>query len=85
MSYSISRCKFEDVCININDKNKINIIYARFDNTFDFEVFKKNCFDCVYYYIILLINLENKRAISKKFLIHRCVMLIIFKKVYISI
>ena len=50
-----------------------------------FKISKENCSDCVYRHIIFSINLENERIISEKFLIYRRVMLIIFKKAYISI
>ena len=50
-----------------------------------FRILKKNSFDCVHRYIILLINFKNERAILMKFLIHRRIMLIIFKKAHILI
>ena len=47
-----------------------------------FKISKENRFNCVYFYFILLINLENNQTILIKFLIHRHVISIIFRKVY---
>lgn len=38
------RIKFEDVCVNMNDKNEINVLHVYFDNTFDFQDLERKSF-----------------------------------------
>ena len=44
LNYNIFRCKFENIYVNINNKNEINVIYAYFNSAFNFQNFKKKLF-----------------------------------------